>query len=65
MRSEWDKCYFCKRYDTYDGCGCDGWGCYFAPAQEKVIEMAKEKDISCSDVLALIERRDDNDAHNP
>lgn len=51
---EWNKCNFCKNYDTYDG--CEEWECNFKVWQDKVIETAKEKDISCSDVLALIER---------
>ena len=54
MIDEWDKCNFCKNYDTYDG--CEEWECNFKVWQEKVIETAKEKDISCSDVLVLIER---------
>lgn len=52
MRSEWDKCYFCIYYDEYDG--CDGFGCEFELSENKVIEKAKEKEISCADVIALI-----------
>lgn len=50
---EWNKCNFCKNYDSFDG--CQEWTCSFEVEQEKVIEMAKEKEISCSDVLALME----------
>lgn len=58
MRNEWDKCNFCKIYDTYEGCDdlyCDN-GSDFELSQDRVIEMAKQKDISCADVIALIER---------
>lgn len=57
MDSEWNKCNFCKNYDSFEGCQdwtCDGFS-YFEVAQDKVIEMAKQKEISCSDVLALME----------
>ena len=52
MRSEWDKCCFCIYYDEYDG--CDGFGCEFELSENKVIEKAKEKEISCADVIVLI-----------
>lgn len=58
MRDEWDKCNFCREYDDFDG--CTNWFCNnkedFELSQEKVIEKAKEKEISCSDVLALMEK---------
>lgn len=57
MRSEWDKCNFCKNYDDFEG--CDGWYCdnrsNFELSQDKVIEMAKRKEISCADVIILME----------
>lgn len=55
MRNEFDKCYFCKCYDEYEGCE---WGCDnktgFKPNHDRIIEKAKEKDISVADVIALI-----------
>lgn len=54
MIDEWDKCNFCKNYDDFDG--CEEWTCNFRVSQDKVIETAKDKGISCTDVLALIER---------
>ena len=56
MRSEWDKCNFCKYYDDFDGCQIISWECDFKLSQDRVIEKAKQKDISCSDVLALMEK---------
>ena len=55
MRNEYDKCYFCKSYDEYEGCE---WGCEdkkgFEPSHDRIIAKAKEKDISVADVIALI-----------
>ena len=55
MRNEFNKCYFCKSYDDYDGCE---WECNnkedFSPDHNRIIEKAKEKDISVQDVIALI-----------
>lgn len=55
MRSEYDKCYFCKCYDEYEGCeyGCDNKK-GFKPNHDKIIKKAKEKNISVADVIALI-----------
>ena len=58
MRSEWDKCNFCKNYDicaAFDDWYCDN-GSDFVLSQDRVIEMAEQKGISYTDVLALIER---------
>lgn len=55
MRDEFDKCRFCRHYDTYEGCE---WGCEdyesFEPVKDRLIEKAKEKHISVTDVIALI-----------
>ena len=55
MRNEFDKCYFCKSYSEWEGCE---YGCNnkegFVPAHDKIIKKAKEKGISCTDVIALI-----------
>ena len=55
MRNEYNKCYFCKSYDEYEGCE---WGCEdkkgFEPSHDRIIAKAKEKDISVADVIALI-----------
>ena len=54
---EWDKCNFCKNYDDFEG--CDDWYCdsrsNFELSQDKVIEKAKQKEISCADVIILME----------
>lgn len=54
---EFCKCNFCTSYDIYEGCmwGCGENGDGFIPNTERIIEKAKEKGISVSDVLALIE----------
>lgn len=53
--NEFDKCYFCKCYDEYEGCE---WGCDdksgFDPDHDKIINKAKEKHISVTDVIALM-----------
>ena len=48
MRNEFDKCYFCKSYDEYEGCvdGCSN--------HDRIIKKAKEKNISVQDVIALM-----------
>lgn len=57
MLDEFDKCRFCKHYDTFDGCidvcGCNN-GDDFEANKERIIEKAKEKHISVSDIIALI-----------
>ncbi len=57
LMNEFCKCNFCTSYDIYEGCE---WGCSdgydsFHPNTDRIIEKAKEKGISVSDVLALIE----------
>lgn len=55
MRNEFDKCYFCKYYDEYDGCeyDCDD-KTGFEPNHDRIIAKAKEKNISVTDVIALM-----------
>lgn len=52
---DWCKCRFCDSYDDYDGCE---WGCNnyegFKLNRNKIIQKAKEENISVSDVIALI-----------
>ena len=53
---EFDKCRFCRRYDNFDGC-TDGFCVsneFFEPHKARIIEKAKEMDVSVSDVIALI-----------
>lgn len=55
MRNEFDKCYFCKSYDEYEGCidGCSNHES-FSPDHDRIIKKAKEKNISVQDVIALM-----------
>lgn len=55
LRNEYDKCYFCKSYDEYEGCeyGCEN-NTGFEPDYDRIIEKAKEKNISVVDVIALM-----------
>lgn len=58
---EYDKCRFCKYYDTYEGCTnyyCDFGNCFIA-AKEKIIAKAKEEGISVADVIALMKLEED------
>ena len=45
MRNEYDKCYFCKSYDEYEGCE---WGCEdkkgFKPNHDRIIAKAKREE---------------------
>lgn len=56
MLKEYCKCRFCKSYSSYDGCEaiCHDYDEY-EPITTKIIEKAKEEDISVADVLALID----------
>ena len=58
MLDEYDKCRFCKKYDSFDGCTDDFCASatkkYFEPNRERIIEKAKEKGISVADLIALI-----------
>ena len=55
MMSEWNKCQFCKwNYDTGCEAMCTGHDEY-EPVVDLLIEKAKEKGISVTDVIALIE----------
>ena len=60
MMDEYDKCRFCCSYDEYDG--CTNWWCNnkdaFKPYKTRIIEKAKEKDISVADVIALMNMDD-------
>ena len=55
MMDEYCRCRFCKSYDEYD---CCEWGCYnfknYKPNKNRLIEKAKEKEISVTDLIALI-----------
>lgn len=55
MYNEFNKCNFCRSYDEYEGCE---YGCNdkedFEPNYDRIIEKAKEKNISVQDVIALI-----------
>lgn len=56
MRDEYDKCNFCKHYDTFDGCMdwyCNNYESY-NPDKDKLIEVAQQKGISVSDLITLI-----------
>lgn len=55
MMDEYCKCRFCKSYDEYEGCewGCDNFESY-EPNKNRLIEKAKEKEISVVDLIALI-----------
>lgn len=55
MRNEFDKCYFCRCYDEFEDCeyGCDNKA-GFEPDHDKIINKAKEKNISVADVIALM-----------
>ena len=58
MLDEFDKCRFCKWYDDYEGCD-NGFCC---PAEHddfkidigRVVEKAKEMNMSVTDVVTLI-----------
>lgn len=54
-RNEFEKCFFCKYYDEYEGCvdGCNNHE-DFTPNHDRIIRKAKENDISVQDVIALI-----------
>ena len=56
MWNEYNKCNFCMYYDNYEGCieGCNNYEDY-KPNKSRIIEKAKEKSISVSDLIALIE----------
>lgn len=49
MRNEFDKCYFCKSYDEYEGCeyGCDNKES-FSPDHNRIIKKAKKKENICA-----------------
>lgn len=53
--SKWNKCNFCQRYDSFDG--CTAWSCEddFKFSPESLIEAAKEEGVSVADVIKLIE----------
>lgn len=55
MKPEFDKCNFCKDSIRDDICDwCYGHG-NFRPDPDLIIAKAKEREISVSDVIALIE----------
>ena len=53
---EYDKCYFCKNYDLYEGCEVPY--CYnkqyFEADERKIIEKAEESGMSVADIIALM-----------
>lgn len=61
VRNEYDKCYFCKSYDQYEG--CMNWFCSneegkrteFSPDNNKIIEKSERTGLSVADIVALIE----------
>ena len=60
MMDEFCKCRFCVNYDTYEG--CQDWGCFnkdsFKPSKYRIVEKAKESDLSVADVIALMNLED-------
>lgn len=54
-RNEFDKCFFCKYYDEYEGCvdGCSNHES-FSPDHNRIIKKAKEENVSVQDVIALM-----------
>lgn len=55
MTDEFDKCNFCQERHTFDGCDRCEDKLRYKPDPEKIIEKAKERNLSVSDVIALIE----------
>lgn len=58
--NEWCKCNFCKTYkygSYYSGSGCDWCSNYssYTPDSNALIKAAKDKGISVTDVIKLIE----------
>lgn len=54
MMNEWCKCNFCK-CNTWDQCDwCSNYSAY-KPNADALIEVAKDKGISITDVIKLIE----------
>ncbi|WP_099467820.1 hypothetical protein [Konateibacter massiliensis] len=55
--NEFNKCNFCRAFDEYEG--CRSYHCNnkldFVAVPDKLIEKAKEKAISVTDVIALLE----------
>ena len=53
---EFSKCRFCSYYDFFEGCEfvCENKSS-FKPNNNRIIETAKEKGISVSDLIELIE----------
>ncbi len=57
MRDEFDKCHFCKYYDSFEGCINDFCSNHdgYKPNKSKLIEVAHQKKISVSDLISLID----------
>lgn len=60
MMDEYNKCRFCRSYDNDEG--CMDWFCSnkdsYKPNKKRIIEKAKEENMSVSDVIALIKMDD-------
>lgn len=55
MASDFEKCKFCAHRDDINKCMfCAGWT-NFDPDCDQMIRVAKEKGISVSDLIALID----------
>ena len=58
MLDEFDKCRFCKWYDDYEGCTnvfcCPDDRNDFKMNVERVVEKAKEMNMSVTDVVTLM-----------
>ena len=55
---EFNKCRFCSKYNDYEGCTddfcCSATRDYFIADTDRIIEKSKEKGISVSDVISLM-----------
>ena len=57
MMDEYNKCYFCKCYDEYEGCRalfCEDKKS-FIPNKQKIIEKSQDTGLTIVDIVALIE----------
>lgn len=57
MFDEYNKCRYCKHYDSFDGCEnmlCENKSEYL-PDKNRIIKKAKEKGITVSDLICLID----------
>lgn len=59
MTDRFEKCNYCSHYDEEEGCMNLNYDTYykdhcFRANKEKILEKAKEMDVSVTDLLALI-----------